>query len=924
MFSKISQIGKNLTDEISRINDEVNSNRKQGSGSPNAGIDPATASRILSTPTPEPDSMTQPREMSTPEPTNEASTISITVPGTNIKYMDLPPEIRSRMRKFVKYDEKYPILFEAYKAEKRKTVVIQAFEAMLRELTPCSSIGEIDAVRDYIGGLKSKTAFLESELRQAVAKEAESKKSLDELERLRSESRTPDNGELEVLRRQLEELRKQLVDAQAKESQQKEMFDQEKANLEKLLSEKESLIVAKENGLSGFQSEKEKLESQVAELQKSLESSNRLTQLFKEKVAALNEELKSQKESEPANDSAKPNEGSKKGKKKKKGQAAKSPNNDTELIELRHQVEVLEAKAGEAERFEKEAADLAKQVKSQKDEIENQRDMLRDVGDSLVTAKDELKKSQEQYREKTEELEKVKSELESVKADLEVLRIQNSDAVKDYERAKSSLEKKLASLEESHTKGSGEETSAKDAVIESLKKQVEDLKLGFEKNFKDVGEENGQLQKRINDLNKEKAALEKQISELTGLKEREVQLKLDLSSAQSSLTRKDRLLDEKESRLKYLEEEKNKLNDSVIELKVQVSELKTKMNSDLEAKNAALTKNETLRKDYNELMLRLNKVSTENNKLMKNYEEIKDRYEDLQNSKMSTSDEVKTIKRRCEELSMRNREYESRMEVLQEELSEARSMLQERTREAGTIRKLLIETEDTQNTKLKELNARLEKLAEEKEALERESTLSLKKKQRELEDLKSSLESVRDELDLLRRDKASVEAKLSEQESALRDVANSEKQPEENTSERDYKLLESLRDTLQKSEAQIRDLETMNSKLRKANEETSQKLMRLNKKYKLLSQQYRTTRDRRESVASVESDKSSPVVSRSTSVGDLASESQSDTKEKMEYVKNVILGFLEHKEQRGILLPVIKTLLYLNDSDEKRLLSSLP
>ncbi|KAG7895647.1 hypothetical protein KL936_000355 [Ogataea polymorpha] len=903
MFSKISQIGKNLTDEISRINDEVNSNRKQGSTSPNAGIDPSTASRILSTQTPEPDSMTQPKELSIPEPTNEANTISITVPGTNIKFMDLPPEIRSRMRRFIKYDEKYPLLFEAYKAEKRKTVVIQAFEAMLRELTPCSSIGEIDAVREYIGGLKSKTAFLESELRQAVAKEAERKRNLEELDRLRSESRTPDNGEVEALKRQVEELREQLADAQAKESQQRETFDQEKANFDKRLS--------------GVQSEKEKLESQVTELQKSLESSSRLTQLFKEKVAALNEELKSQKENDISNDNSKPNEGPKKGKKKKKGQAAKSPNSDAELIKLRHQVEVLEAKASEAERFEKEAADLAKQVKSQKDEIENQRDMLRDVGDSLVTAKDELKKSQEQYREKTEELERVK-------ADLEVLRIQNSDAVKDYERAKSSLEKKLASLEESQTKGVVDETSSKDAVIESLKKQIEDLKLGFEKNFKDVGEENGQLQKRINSLNKEKAALEKQISELAGLKEREVQLKLDLSSAQSLLTRKDRLLDEKESRLKYLEEEKTKLNDSVIELKVQVSELKTRINSDLEAKNAALTKNETLRKDYNELMLRLNKVSTENNRLMKNYEEIKDRYEDLQNSKMSSSDEVKTIKRRCEELSMRNREYESRMEVLQEELSEARSMLQERTREAGTIRKLLIETEDSQNSNLKELNARLEKLAEEKEALERESTLTMKKKQRELDDLKSNLESMRDELDALRRDKTSVEAKLLEQENALRDVENSEKQRKENTSERDYKLLESLRQTLQQSEAQIRDLETINSKLRKANEETSQKLMRLNKKYKLLSQQYRTTRDRRESVASFESDKSSPVMTRSTSDGDLTSESQPDTKEKMEYVKNVILGFLEHKEQRGILLPVIKTLLYLNDSDEKRLLSSLP
>ncbi|KAH3662085.1 hypothetical protein OGAPHI_006266 [Ogataea philodendri] len=902
MFSKISQIGKNLTDEFSRINEEVSSTRKQSPGAPNGGIDPATATKILSTQTPDPEGMTQPREMSSSEPSSDNSVVNLNVPGTNIRYSDLPAEIRGRLRKFSKYDEKYPILFEAYKAERRKTAVIGAFEKMLADVSPCTSIGEIDAVRDYLSGLQSSKKLLETELRQA---EAKNKANLEEIEKLRaSPSGEASSEEVEKLKAELETVKQELEASRASESKKEE----EKTELATKLKEKEELVDKVQKSLAESVEAKQVVEGKVAELEKSVESNKKLTQLFKDKVSSLNEELKSHNEPEPTTC------GPKKGKKKKG--VKKQEVNETEVIELRHKVETLERQASEAEALQTKATELGKEVAAQKEEIENLRGMLRDVGDSLVTSKDELKSLQETHKQKI-------SELEAVKSELEFLRIQNSDALKDHERARSSLEKKIATLEKERPADSGGE---KEILIQNLKKQIEDLKAGFDKNFQTVGEENAQYQKRINSLVKEKAGLEKDLNDLSGLKEREVQLKLDLSSAQSSLARKDRLINDKESRLKYLEEEKARLNDTVVELKVQVSELKSQMSSNTEAKNAAVTKTETLRQEYNELMLRLNKVSTENNKLVKNYEEIKDRYEDLKNSKVSSSDQVDSIKRRCEELLMRNREYESRTDVLQDELSEARSMLQERTREAGTIRQLLVDTEESQNNKLKDLNARLDRVAEERDILERESTLTLKKKQRELDEMKANLEDLRDQLDGLRREKDEVEARVAEQQKSLASAKPAANGQSEASSERDYKLVESLRESLKDSETRLRDVEAMNGKLRKINEESSQKLIRLNKKYKLLSQQYRTTRERRESIASVESGQTSPIMSRAGSIVEPpAPEAVApDTQEKMEYVKNVILGFLEHKEQRGILLPVIKTLLFLTDSDEKRLMASVP
>ena len=45
-----------------------------------------------------------------------------------IDLAELPPSIRSKMKKFAKYEEKYPILLEAFKTEKRKAELIVSFE----------------------------------------------------------------------------------------------------------------------------------------------------------------------------------------------------------------------------------------------------------------------------------------------------------------------------------------------------------------------------------------------------------------------------------------------------------------------------------------------------------------------------------------------------------------------------------------------------------------------------------------------------------------------------------------------------------------------------------------------------------------------------------------------------------------------------
>ncbi|GME76881.1 unnamed protein product [Ambrosiozyma monospora] len=153
---------------------------------------------------------------------------------------------------------------------------------------------------------------------------------------------------------------------------------------------------------------------------------------------------------------------------------------------------------------------------------------------------------------------------------------------------------------------------------------------------------------------------------------------------------------------------------------------------------------------------------------------------------------------------------------------------------------------------------------------------------------------------------------------------------EEDDSDYNSKIIESLRTSLNAAESRNKELEGLNTVLRSSKEEESMKYIRLTKKYKLLSQQVRRR------YSGENSGPSSPNTSRKGSTLDLQEAGSNinqrkksvdgdseEVKEKAEYIKNILLGYLEHKEQRPILQPVVKALLYLSDQDEKKFINLL-
>ncbi|ODQ78981.1 hypothetical protein BABINDRAFT_162063 [Babjeviella inositovora NRRL Y-12698] len=1131
MFNKLSQIGKNLQDEISRNLNELGEEERGGRRTPLRQLQSATqalrnGSQVLNTTTPETAEMAQPEDDRSPEADLEPEIPEV-----------VTPEIKSKLKKFSKYEDKYPRLLEAYKVEKMKSSLIAQFEGVLKEYTPVNSISEVGSLVEYLDGLTAKTEMLNEEMRRLTAEGAqqlkakqvdteriqnletqietldakmstlmedkaaaeaalanssdveelkvaganiaalESSTSSDtvaeleaEVARLQSE-READSGKVSALEAQLsklevtrenhkeeldkaaeaiskltahvaglesdlsakeeklteaeklhaseiEKLTKKISerDTSAKEAAEKTDkiigdLEQAKKQLEasdagnkevvaQLTDEKDTLfkeLASKESIIASLtmahNTKVEELKLQVVVLEKQDETNSKLLESFRSKISEISDRVSPPVET-PTEPAATPvSKNAKKNKKKKKNQSdTQAPVEDVkeletsqdqpsnvvaELLELKVKYEVLSSECDSLKGQDalKDTLNLELQAKvskldetldellatktslaSKAEEIESLRDMLRDVGNDLVAARDEVKALQakeaedngQQIRDLKEKSEGYESTIVSLEAKLKTA----AANLQQSETARAEALKKLnAAVEELRaiTSKYDELLSVKDAImsklsgsdntvselsesVKTLEASVLGLETSLEAKTREIGALLGKLashEETLEALAQQKAVLMGEKDELAATnkellvaRSNDTTLKLEIATLKSSLQHKDKTEAGLEARIKAMETEKAALNDTVTSLKVSVGELKLLNKSALDSKNQLVSKSENLSSMNRSLEATYQTTYAEKSKLVSELEALKDQYEDLKEHKVSASGQAESIKKQSEELSMKFKEASNRVETLEEELNESQTMLQERTRESATIRKLLLEVENSQDVKFRELNARLKSLEEEKEEIENDYGMAMKRKQRELDDLKYITESLK--TDLLR-----VETKFSKAKESLDKTTNLNKELQyqthssNETSDEIHETLEKLRESLNKSEKKARELENLNSILKKLNEDSSLKFERLTKNYKIVANQLKGVKEKLTVDASSHSNGSSPVSSRKNSIiGGVLPKAPSESTN-VAYVKNIVLGFLERKEQRQQLLPVVKTLLDLDSDEEKRLLTAL-
>ena len=306
----------------------------------------------------------------------------------------------------------------------------------------------------------------------------------------------------------------------------------------------------------------------------------------------------------------------------------------------------------------------------------------------------------------------------------------------------------------------------------------------------------------------------------------------------------------------------------------------------------------------------------------------------------NSNDQVDSIQRQCEELAVKLKESNKKILSLEDDLSEYANVIQDKTREAVTMRRLLSDTQNDESTKLKDLKDKVSYLEDEKMKLQAEITLQTSRTTREIQDWKQANSTLNSEIHSSKLREKQLKAEI-ETLDALNSNMKRKNTLDFNDSDELEKLTKNLKDALSKSDKKIRDLQTSNDELMQLNKELNKKFDRISKNYRTISNQLSSFREEKNS-SSTKSSRSNSLVSLpnfnpSPSQTDIhlsvsnnhvarsvsPAENRPEVNEKVAYIKNVLLGFLEHKEQRLQLLPVISMLLKLDSNDEKRLIMSL-
>ncbi|KAG2733593.1 hypothetical protein G9P44_003118 [Scheffersomyces stipitis] len=912
----------------------------------------------------------------------------------------LPPVIRSKMKKFAKYEEKYPILLEAFKTEKKKGELIRAFERVLQENTPVSSISEAGTLVEYLNSLNEKKTLLNTELRKFAKESAtlssekadlttklkESNdiqkaslfkiKELDEqVKSLQAESRKileakaiaeRENQQLIAkLKAEIESKDLSLTKSEASAKHQDEKIDslsneiqartEEIESLKKKIEQEPTSSAVVEDQVTGYESKIQELEQKLEDQSRLEDEKNNLTKEideYKDKLSIkeneindLKAELQNKQVSTvtPENSNLHPpasqtnkNKKKKNNKKKKGGIAIPAEEEPMELVESH--VEVKELKTSNQSLTE-ENRRLRTDLQTKTDDVENLRDSLRDLGDDLVQARDEIKdlkkasfgtsdstaNGTEEFKSLKFENDKLTKELSEKVTELEKLLESN----KDLDLKANEKSKQLESLLSEHER----KASDFETQVSNHMKTLDAIKISENKLRSDndsLKEEHAKLKselasanREIETLTKEKQGLNARINELTKFKSNDTSLKLEIASFKTSLQHKDSQIKEYKEQIQTLSKQKDELNESISKLKVNNSEFQMLQKSLLEEKSNLVTKQELAAVRTNSLTNEIAKLQSDKQAIATELEKLKSKFEILVKENSSSTNEYSIFKQQYEELSMKTKESSLKIENLEDELSESRNMLQERTRESSSIRRLLVDAEDQLKLKDTELKSELRKFAEEKIQIETSCQALIKKRQREIDELKSSSENFRIDIHELEKNIADLKEKNAELVSL-----NSNSSGDGQTGGGEVQqTIETLRNSLQLSTKKVRDYEHLNNVLKKLNEESNLKFERLSKNYKIITQQYRQMKSTKASPAS-SYDVSTDTLSspRASTDGGSISSSDAANEEKetnTAYLKNVLLGFFEHKDQRDMLLPVIKTLFHFSSDDERKFLLAL-
>lgn len=983
MFSKL----RNFSEDFAKtINDSINDKHIElhlaAQQNPSAQL--KNEAHIHGKTTPDAENLRQPSDEAIKENISDSSNETGGSKNEEIDFNGLPSVVRAKLRKFNKYEEKYPVLLEAFKVEKRKAAVIPVLEKVLRENTPISSISETGALVEYLNGLNEKSTLLQNEIRNYSTTNSSLAKRIKELELRFSETNSDNEKEagfestIENLRSEVRNLRSENLQFRLDISSSNSEIENQKKRVSSLYSdikelerEIESAIVDSFGSVPFDEDDKKEVKKEednkpnkqvdagewdenfsegsfatfkydLKSLKKKIEGLKKHVKDYQDSIGNLKKMLenkhqesdKSEKREAQIDPETKPTSSNatnkKKNKKKKKGSSAGGITSlASTLLPESGEHDGSKTSDDKGDSFHSELQEkngIISHLSTRIEQLEKELSEIKDSGSNFFTEKESLlkenKEKKDMLRQANEEVENLRDLLKLVSEDLvqskeDIKKSKKETETSETAQANKNYEEKVCQLKEDLSMCKSEIDKLTD-ICEKSKKDSRLLKSEHEKLTSELEKTHKELENLLN----EKESLADRIQELNKIKSNDASLKLEITSLKSSMDNKDQLTNDLKAKVENLTNAKDDLLKTSDRLRSELKELWNKNSS-------ALSENDTLKSTKKEsqeqiksLTLLLTNQQREYQEIVHELENLKLLHESNEKEKSSKTADLQTFKQQYDELVMKSKEATKKIESLEDELNESRSLLQEKIRDTSSVKQLLLEVEANSKNKEDGWKLRMDRTIEEKKEYDNGFNSMARKKQREIDELKSINENYLSKIQDLENKLVEVTQHYSHPNNTLSNKQISETNA--NEYEEATKTIDVMRESLLASTKKVHDYENMISVLKKLNEETSVKFERLSKNYKMLSQQYDQLRQINDGLASNSGELILALKSPSSARTSLEqSYNDPEAEINIAYLKNVLLGFFEHKDQRNQLLPVIKTLFHFNTEDEKKFLVAI-
>jgi len=269
-----------------------------------------------------------------------------------------------------------------------------------------------------------------------------------------------------------------------------------------------------------------------------------------------------------------------------------------------------------------------------------------------------------------------------------------------------------------------------------------------------------------------------------------------------------------------------------------------------------------------------------------------------------------TARSQLDELHTRLKETLAESESLRDELHDSDRVSQERLQELTTLKSIARSREKDERASFDKADSQLSALTAEKELLESEVELLNKRVIRESEQLQLQIRSLRARLE---------ESEAHEEELRKQLAASAESQSRQKLASQQQHDNDIQTRVPDYGDAALSDARNAAANAAKANELLKQvnkdhtlRIEKLQKSQKALTTDIEQLRHENSQLRR----RATPAVSSSPT-----SETNEERVKQQAYLKNVLLGFIQHKDQRKALLPVLATLLDLKDSETDRFMN---